>query len=124
MLVLISVAAVAPLLACFWLGVFWQRKLLARSGHSIGKHFASAAALSFLPLAPLVLLLAALSTAVYYDGNCYGFTSGKRPCTMGEFALSQVFWASLIMVPTGIGYAAAVFLLFLSGWLGRPGQRS
>jgi hypothetical protein len=54
--------------------------------------------------------LGLISTAVSWDGICYGFTDGQVPCSSWEYARNEMFWASFIIVP---------LLLLASGtWLG------
>jgi hypothetical protein len=51
-----------------------------------------------------------VSTAIGWDGVCYGFTDGQAACPWWEYARNEMFWASFIFVP----------LLFLAAlvWLG------
>lgn len=57
-----------------------------------------------IPVAGLV------STAIGWEGICYGFTDGQWSCSWWEYARMEMFWASFLFVP----------LLFLASltWMG------
>jgi hypothetical protein len=46
-----------------------------------------------IPVAGLV------STAVGWEGICYGFTDGQAACPWWEYARNEMFWASFIFIP-------------------------
>jgi hypothetical protein len=58
-----------------------------------------------------------VSTAVGWEGICYGFTNSQWFCPWWEYALNEMFWASFIFVPllfvaslTWLGMAAVQFI--------------
>jgi hypothetical protein len=57
-----------------------------------------------IPVAGLV------STAVGWEGICYGFTDGQAACPWWEYAFNEMFWASFLFIP----------LLFIASlvWMG------
>jgi hypothetical protein len=34
-----------------------------------------------------------------WDGNCYGFTDGKTPCSQWEYIQNEMFFSSFLFVP-------------------------
>lgn len=46
-----------------------------------------------IPVAGLV------STALGWEGICYGFTDGQWGCPWWEYARNEMFWASFLFVP-------------------------
>ena len=54
--------------------------------------------------AGLLLLLAIpvtglISTAVNWQGFCYGFSDAQAPCSWWEFARDEIFWSIFIFIP-------------------------
>ncbi len=59
--------------------------------------------LIFLALALLLCLaipvIGLTSTALGWEGQCYGFTNGQWNCSWWEYAWSEMFWASMLFIP-------------------------
>jgi hypothetical protein len=39
------------------------------------------------------------STAINWQGICYGFTDSQSPCPWWEFARNEMFWTSMVFIP-------------------------
>lgn len=70
----------------------------------------------------LLLLLAVLviglaSAAFNWRGVCDDIAYGERPCTWWEFARSEIFWATFLLIPFLFVAAVAYFGMSLAEFI-------
>ena len=57
------------------------------------------------------------SGATNWDGNCYGFTDGKAPCSQWEFTQNEMFWSAFLFVPLLVMTLGAWLLINIVQWV-------